>query len=515
MKKFLWSLSVVALVGLVNCGGGSSKEAKELLQKILQFVGIPQTIIVNVCQDSNRNGICGVDELQAKVTINKGDSVDDIWRKIALNSEGQYFLETYNPKLPILLELQDASKVDYDDGKFTLNFNGFKNYEQNETKEISLLESMIDANALDKNIADKFRTLTNTEAQDKYYVMLLDVLETNINTLRRDGLDSKTAVTATIKEMGDETKANQESADRINSCGNDQSCVDKEIKKVSDELIITEEESILITQNSTNATSTVTSQTKPFITIWKTDNNGTSDNNQISISTDFEHYSYNYSINWGDGTSNLNIEGDITHTYENIGIYTIKIYGKFPTIYLGKNAYVSEDGYNWVIPTDTKKLISVEQWGDIEWKSMKSSFRGSSNMVINAEDKPNLSNVTNMSWMFSDAKKFNQDIGNWDVSNVTDMWALFLGAENFNQDIGNWDVSNVIKMGWMFARAKNFNQDIGNWNVGNVTSMFHMFFKAKNFNQDIGTWDVSNVTNMSNMFNGADSLEHIPSWYHN
>ena len=30
VKKFLWSLSIVALVGLVNCGGGSSKEAKEL-----------------------------------------------------------------------------------------------------------------------------------------------------------------------------------------------------------------------------------------------------------------------------------------------------------------------------------------------------------------------------------------------------------------------------------------------------------------------------------------------------
>jgi hypothetical protein len=116
---------------------------------------------------------------------------------------------------------------------------------------------MIDANALDKNIADKFRTLINTEAQDKYYTMLLDTLETNINTLRRDGLDGKRAVTATIKEMGDETKANQEIADKINSCGDDQSCVDKEIKKVSDELIITEEEAnILLDNNSSNTNNT-------------------------------------------------------------------------------------------------------------------------------------------------------------------------------------------------------------------------------------------------------------------
>jgi len=114
---------------------------------------------------------------------------------------------------------------------------------------------MIDANALDKNIADKFRTLINTEAQDKYYAMLLDTLETNINTLRRDGLDSKTAVTATIKEMGDETKANQEIADKINSCENNQTCVDNEIKKVSDELIITEEEISKIKAEQNNESS--------------------------------------------------------------------------------------------------------------------------------------------------------------------------------------------------------------------------------------------------------------------
>jgi hypothetical protein len=226
-------------------------------------VGISQTLIVNVCQDSNRDGMCNIGEIQAKVTINKGDSVDDIWRKIALNSDGQYFLETYNPEFPILLELQDTSKVDYDNGKFTLAFDGFQTNEQNETKEISVLESMVDADAISKAEADSFRTLTNAEAQEKFYNTLLSDLETNINTLRRDGLDSKRAVTATIKEMGDETKANQEIADKINSCGDDQSCVDEEIKKVSDELIITEKESNPIIQPTATPTPTPEPTTVP------------------------------------------------------------------------------------------------------------------------------------------------------------------------------------------------------------------------------------------------------------
>jgi len=252
----MWLLSLIALLSFTSCGGGSSKEAKALLQKILQFVGIPQEMVGNICQDGNRDGICGGGELFTKVTINKGDTLDDIWKKISLTEDGRYFLETYNPELPILIELEDA-KVNFDGGKFTLTFDGFTTKEDdNETKEVSILESMVDADALSKTEADKFRNLTNPKAQEKYYTELLNSLETNINTLREKGLDSKTAVEATIKEMGDETKANQQQADRINDCGSNQTCVDEEIKKISDELIIDENESAEITNQEDSQTPT-------------------------------------------------------------------------------------------------------------------------------------------------------------------------------------------------------------------------------------------------------------------
>ena len=256
MKRFLWSLGIVSLLGLANCGGGSSEEAKALLQKILNLVGIPYNIIVNICQDNNENGICGLDEQKVSLVIKKGESVATIWEKILQSEDGRYLLETYNPEKPILVELQDVAKVNYDEGKFRLVFDGFKTREDdNETKEISILESMVDADAITVAEADKFRTLNNEEAQDKFYVMLLNDLETNINTLRRDGLDSTKAVEATIKEMGDKTKANQAVADSINACADDQACVDREIEKISDELIITESESAEITnKNESNQT---------------------------------------------------------------------------------------------------------------------------------------------------------------------------------------------------------------------------------------------------------------------
>jgi hypothetical protein len=245
LKKIFIPFSIILLLSFTNCGGDSSEEAKELLQKILQLVGIPQEIVVNVCQDNNRDGVCGALEIQTKLTINRDDSIDNIWRKITSNKNGRYFLETYNETLPILLELQDASKVDYDDGKFTLYFDGFKTKKQNEIKEISILQSMIDGDYINQNDVKAIRTLNNQEAQNKFYNMLLSDLEININTLRRRGLGKKETIIANIKEMAEELIENnisKELPNRINACDLDEECIDKELNPISQELIITESE---------------------------------------------------------------------------------------------------------------------------------------------------------------------------------------------------------------------------------------------------------------------------------
>ena len=88
---------------------------------------------------------------------------------------------------------------------------------------------------------------------------------------------------------------------------------------------------------------------------------------------------------------------------------------------------------------------------------------------------------------------FNQDLSSWDVSNVTNMEYMFSYAQNFNQDLSTWDVSNVTNMSVMFYNAQNFNQDLSSWDVSNVTDMHYMFYEATSFNQDLSSWDVSNV----------------------
>jgi len=239
LRKNFILIGLFLSLSFTSCGTNSSKEAREKLQKILQFIGIPTPLIAAICQDENRNGMCGNGELFTKILIKKGDSIDDILRKISITPDGRYFLETYNPTLPILVELQDIAKVKYDNGKFTLPFNGFKTKDNdNEVKEISILEAIVDANVLTDVEANEFKNLNNSKAQDTFYLTLLDNFEKNINSFRAKGLDSKTAVSATIREIGNKIKINDEQVNRINACNDNQECIDKEVKRVFDDIVV-------------------------------------------------------------------------------------------------------------------------------------------------------------------------------------------------------------------------------------------------------------------------------------
>lgn len=122
-----------------------------------------------------------------------------------------------------------------------------------------------------------------------------------------------------------------------------------------------------------------------------------------------------------------------------------------------------------------------------------------------------VSNVTNMEFMFRATTNFNQNIGNWDVSSVTNMGGMFSGAQKFNQNLNDWDVSNVANMASMFS-GSGFNGNISSWDVNNVGSMLYMF-SGCSFNGDIGSWDVGNITNIQGMFESNSVFnQDIGSW---
>jgi uncharacterized protein (TIGR02145 family) len=279
------------------------------------------------------------------------------------------------------------------------------------------------------------------------------------------------------------------------------------------------------------------------------------ENKQIKITLS-ESYNYNFSIDWGDGTSET-FEGnisEITHEYANSGEFDITIEkgenGSFP--------YIKIDD-----PTSRVSIVEISQWGNVSWESFTKSFRDCENLDITATDSPILSNVEQMneafwgcislvnenesisnwdmsnvidiSYIFLDTKidiplnwdlsnterltsvfeqtNFNQDLSNWDITSAQYINGLFFNNESFNQDISGWNTSNVISMNRTFLASRSFNQNISGWDVSNVTDMQFMFGSANKFNQDISDWDVSNVQRFDYMFSKADSFDqNLAEW---
>lgn len=136
-----------------------------------------------------------------------------------------------------------------------------------------------------------------------------------------------------------------------------------------------------------------------------------------------------------------------------------------------------------------ENLLTVEQFGTVAWKSIYEAFQYCNNMQFAATvGTPDLSNVTNMEYMFYNCYAFNQDISGWDVSKVTNMGGMFNDCSAFNQDISSWNVSKVTDMNGMFAYCSTFNQDISSWDVSSVTDMWNMFTDCSAFNQNLGSW---------------------------
>lgn len=237
-----------------------------------------------------------------------------------------------------------------------------------------------------------------------------------------------------------------------------------------------------------------------FATTWQTANGA------VTIPT--TGAGYNYNIRWvnqtnpgaGDGIA-TGQTGDYTMTgLTNGDIYKVSIAGDFPRIYFNNGS-------------QSTKIRTIEQWGDIQWASMESAFEGCSNLTYNATDAPDLSNVQDLGSMFREASNFDGDLSGWNTGNVRNMTSMFNRATNFNGDITTWNTGNVTTMRGMFDRAVNFNSDISNWNVENVTNLGFMFSNAGRFNADLSGWNVGNVTDMEGMFIDATGFNHsLGNW---
>ncbi len=236
---------------------------------------------------------------------------------------------------------------------------------------------------------------------------------------------------------------------------------------------------------------------------------------------------YDFTVDWGDGSPletytdtglAINLETTVspvagaTHTYladSPMGGYKISISGDLPTISFSGTA-------------DKDKIIAVDQWGGIEWLGFVGPFSGCSNLVINATDTPDFSNMTDnrtSSAFFNCTNLVDNGgaMGSWDVSAITNFSTMFRGASSFNGDISGWTTTAATSFANMFNGATAFNSGPGNktinWDLNGVTSINRMFEGATSFNQDVSGWTTTTVANMSQLFDGATSFDQdLSSW---
>ena len=106
-----------------------------------------------------------------------------------------------------------------------------------------------------------------------------------------------------------------------------------------------------------------------FIIKVKTDNAGTSNDDQFTLPTTGGGYDFTATWDNGDTTTHTGTPGDITFTRPTIGEHTLTISGTFPRIFFNNGG-------------DKSKVIETVNLGDVGWTSMERAFWGCNNMDI-------------------------------------------------------------------------------------------------------------------------------------
>lgn len=128
-----------------------------------------------------------------------------------------------------------------------------------------------------------------------------------------------------------------------------------------------------------------------FIISVKTDNFGSSGQNQFTIPT--IGGGYDYSIRTSDGQNITGLSGDTTITFPSPGTYDVFIRGSFPRMYFNGTG-------------DRRKLVDIKNFGiyGLGSISQNGAFRGCSELIISAEDIGHFENVTDFTLAWDNCK---------------------------------------------------------------------------------------------------------------
>ncbi|WP_189663095.1 BspA family leucine-rich repeat surface protein [Polaribacter sp. IC073] len=169
----------------------------------------------------------------------------------------------------------------------------------------------------------------------------------------------------------------------------------------------------------------------------KTDNAGTSNDNQFRLPLVSSFNGSTAIVDWGDGSAKDTItsynQSEVTHTFPSSGSYSVKISGQL------RGWKFNNDG-------DIQKITNISNWGVFEMNEYL-SFSRCTKISITAIDSPYLisSNISYSFYLCTSIKQLN--VSKWNVSNTENFNALFFKADDMViTGLDKWDIGSATNL---------------------------------------------------------------------
>lgn len=217
-----------------------------------------------------------------------------------------------------------------------------------------------------------------------------------------------------------------------------------------------------------------------------------------------------HNIDWGDGTIDTDVSGELVHNYATLAKHTI--------IVEKSSNEGGTNGNNTMVMNTAMGIEEVVQWYDQGYEVLGFNLNSQTlqDTLVKVPPVEPLVFAETQNPIFMRCSVFNDpNVLSWNVSSYTSLAQWFQECHAFNQPIGEtWNFSNKTILDSMFYNCHSFNQDLGMIDVSQVTDMYNMFYGCTVFNQDLSQWCVTNITEEPGSFRDGSALtnEHCPVW---